>query len=74
MIRRSARGGSGTRFVGAREGAGVLAVALALSGPPARAKDATVSLRIVSPAEGTYLSGPVTLKVLTDPPAGSSRT
>ena len=45
--------------------AGALAVAAA-------AQDVQVRLRIVSPGEGTYLSGPVLLRALVDPPNAAS--
>ena len=45
-----------------------LVAAVALWGIDARTQDADVRLRIVSPGEGAYLSGPVMLKALTDPP------
>jgi Ca-activated chloride channel family protein len=39
---------------------------------PAGAQDTPLRLRIVSPAEGTYISGPVLLKALIEPPASAS--
>ena len=54
--------------VGARLAALTLAWAVAWPGVGARTQEADVGLRIVSPGEGAYLSGPVLLRALTDPP------
>ncbi len=45
-----------------------LVAAVAWPGLAARTQEADVRLRIVSPGEGAYLSGPVMLRALTDPP------